>query len=49
MEDIGVDRRIILRCNFAECRCGGIDLIDLAQDRDSSRAFFNTLMSIGVL
>jgi hypothetical protein len=35
MEDIGIDGRIILRCIFAEWGCGGIDWIDLVQDRDS--------------
>jgi hypothetical protein len=33
MEDIGVNGRIILRCIFMELGYGGIDLIDLTQDR----------------
>jgi hypothetical protein len=39
MENIGVDRRIILRCIFTEGGCRGIDRIDLAQDRDGCRHF----------
>jgi len=32
--DPGVDGRIILRCNFRKWGVGGMDWIELAQDRD---------------
>jgi hypothetical protein len=47
--DIGLDGRIILRCIFTDLGCGGIDSIDLAQNRDGWRALVNTLMSIRVV
>jgi len=49
MEDIGVDVKIILRCIFTECGCGGIEWIELALDNDSWRALLNTPMNIQVL
>ena len=44
--DPGVDERIILKCIFERLE-GGIDWIDLAQDRDRWRVV-NTVMSIRV-
>jgi len=32
--DRGIDVRIILRCMFRKCDLGGMNWIDLAQDRD---------------
>jgi hypothetical protein len=49
MEDIGLDGSIIFRYIFTEWGCGGIDWIDLAQDRDSWRTLVNTLMNIRVI
>jgi hypothetical protein len=40
-EDLDVDRRIILRW-------GGMDWIDLAQDRDQWRVLVNTVMNLRV-
>jgi hypothetical protein len=34
LEDSGVDGRIILRWIFQEVGCGGMDWIEVAQDRD---------------
>ena len=45
MEDPGVDERIILKWIF-ERLDGGIDWIDLAQDRDRWRALVNTVMNL---
>ena len=47
MEDPGVDGRIILKWIF-ERLGGGIDWIDLAQDRDRWRAVVNTVMNLRV-
>ena len=47
LEDPGIDGRIILRWIFRKC-CGGMDWIDLAQDRDRWRAVVNGLMNLRV-
>jgi hypothetical protein len=47
LEDTGVDGRIILKWIF-ERLGGGIDWIDLAQDRDRWRVFVNTVMNLRV-
>jgi hypothetical protein len=41
LEDTGVDERIILRWMFRKLLCGGMDWIELAQDRDRWRALVN--------
>ena len=47
LEDQGVDGRIILQRIFKEWD-GGMDLIDLAQDRDRWRAPVNAVMNLRV-
>jgi hypothetical protein len=47
LEDPGVDGRIILKWIF-ERLGGGVDWIDLAQDRDRWRALVCTVMNLGV-
>ena len=41
----GVDGRIVLIWIFREVGCGGMDWIDLAQDRDRWRALVNAVMN----
>ena len=48
MEDPGVDGRIILRWIFRKWNGGGIDWIDVAQDRDKGRALVNAVMNLRV-
>jgi hypothetical protein len=48
LEDPGVDGRIILKWISQEVGCGGMDWIDLAQDRDRWRAFGNGVMNLQV-
>ena len=43
--DPGVDGRIILRWIFRKWDVGGMDWIDLAQDRDRWRALVNAVMN----
>ena len=47
LEDPGVDGRIILKWIFEKWD-GGMDWIDLAQDRDRWRAFSKALMNFWV-
>jgi hypothetical protein len=47
LEDPGVDGRIILKWIF-EKMGGGVDWIDLAQDRDRWRAIVYTVMNLRV-
>jgi hypothetical protein len=45
--DPGVDGRIILKCIFKTCD-GGMDWIELAQDRDRWMALVNAVMNLRV-
>jgi hypothetical protein len=45
LEDPGVDGRIILRWIFRMWNGGGMDWIDLAQDRDMWRELVNGVMN----
>jgi hypothetical protein len=46
-EDAGVDGRIILKWIFKKCN-GGMDWIDMAQDRDRWRAVVSAVMNLRV-
>jgi hypothetical protein len=48
LEDTGIDRRIILKWIFERGWVGGVDWIDLAQDRDRWRAVVNAVMNLRV-
>jgi hypothetical protein len=51
LEDPGIDGRIILKRIFENWDCGGeggLDWIDLAQDRDRWRAVVNAVMNLRV-
>ena len=45
MEDLGVDRRIILKWILKKCGWEGVDWIHLAQDRGQIDSFLNTIMN----
>jgi hypothetical protein len=47
LEDLGVDGKIILKWIFKKVD-GGLEWIDLAQDRDTWRALVNAAMNIRV-
>ena len=46
LKDSGVDRRIMLKCIFQKLDWGGMDWIDLAQDRDRWPVHVNAVMNI---
>jgi len=46
--DTGIDGRIILRWIFGKWDVGGMDWIELAQDRDRWRALGNVFMNLQV-
>ena len=48
MGDPGIDGRIILRWIFKKGDVGGMDWIELAQDRDRLRARVNVVMNLRV-
>jgi len=47
--DLGIDGRINIKMDLQEVGCGGLDWIELAQDRDRLRALVNTVMNLWVL
>jgi hypothetical protein len=44
LEEQGIDGRIILRWIFRNWNVGGVDLIELAQDKDRWRALVTAVM-----
>ena len=48
MGDPGIDGRIILKWILQKVGCGGIDWIELAQDRDRCRALVTAVMNLRV-
>ena len=48
LENPGVDGRILLKWIFEKCD-GGMDWIDLAQNRDRWRAVVNAVMKLRVI
>jgi len=46
--DLGIDGRIILRWIFRKWNVGGMDWIDLTEDRDRWRALVNVVMNLRV-
>jgi len=46
--DTGTDGRMILRWIFRKWDVGGVDWIELAQDRDRWRALVNAVMNLWV-
>jgi hypothetical protein len=50
LEDPGIDRKMILKWVFKnwEVGWGGMDWIDMAQDRDRWRAVVNVVMNLRV-
>jgi len=48
LEDPGVDGKIILIWKFRKYDVGGMDWIELAQDRDRRRALLNAAMNLPV-
>ena len=48
LEDPDVYGRIILLWNFRELGCGGMNWINLAQDRDRWRALVNAVINLHI-
>jgi hypothetical protein len=47
-EDLYIGEKIILKCIFREIGWGGVDWIDLAEDRDQWRTLVNTVMNLQI-
>jgi hypothetical protein len=47
-EDLGIGGRIILKMDHQELGCGGMDCIDVAEDRDRLQALVNAVMNLHV-
>jgi hypothetical protein len=48
LENPGIDRKIILRWIFMQGGYGGMDWIEVAEDRDRWRALVNVVMKLRV-
>jgi len=48
LEDTGLDGRIILRCIFRKWDVGGMDWVELAQDRDRWPALVDVVVNLRV-
>jgi hypothetical protein len=47
LEDLGKVESIILKMDLKDWGVGGVDWIDVAQDKDRQRAFVNVVMNVG--
>ena len=49
LEEPCVDGKTILRCVFRKWNVGGMDWIELAQDKDRWQVFVNAVMNLRIL